>query len=150
MPPGCKAYKRLAEKLNDLAPLSNAGILFTDGIDLVVNYGTDLGFADLDLSQARPTPKGSWNDLEIRVEDSVGHVSTVRIEPAFAVTLTGVWLERRLGEDAGFGRKSRGLKVTADGAADYVERVLRSYLEHREEGDRFATWARRADEALLK
>ena len=34
-----------------------------------------------------------------------------------------------MGEDAGFGRKSRGLKVTADGAADYVERLLRTYLE---------------------
>ena len=56
----------------------------------------------------------------------------------------------RLGEDAGFGRKARGLKVTADDAADYVERLLRSYLEHREDGEKFAVWARRADEALLK
>jgi sulfite reductase (ferredoxin) len=71
--------------------------------------------------------------------------SIVDGEEGFQVHLGG-----RLGEDAGFGRKSRGLKVTADGAADYVERVLRSYLEHREDGDRFATWARRADEALLK
>lgn len=39
------------------APLSNAGILFTDGIDLVVNYGTDLGFADLDLNFT-----GNWTD----------------------------------------------------------------------------------------
>ena len=42
-----------------------------------------------------------------------------------------VHLGGRLGEDAGFGRKSRGLKVTADGAVDYVERVLRTYLDHR-------------------
>jgi len=61
-----------------------------------------------------------------------------------------VHLGGRLGEDAGFGRKSRGLKVTADDAADYVERLLRSYLAHREDGERFAVWARRADEALLK
>ena len=61
-----------------------------------------------------------------------------------------VHLGGRLGEDAGFGRKSRGLKVTADGAADYVERLLHSYLEHRAPGERFAVWARRADEALLK
>ncbi|MFA9200831.1 MAG: TonB-dependent receptor domain-containing protein [Cypionkella sp.] len=32
------------------APLSNAGRLFTDGFDLVANYRTDLGFADLDLN----------------------------------------------------------------------------------------------------
>ncbi len=60
-----------------------------------------------------------------------------------------VHLGGRLGEDAGFGRKSRGLKVTADDAPDYVERLLRRYLEHREPGERFAVWARRADEALL-
>ncbi|MCU1595748.1 MAG: sulfite reductase, partial [Frankiales bacterium] len=56
----------------------------------------------------------------------------------------------RLGEDAGFGRKARGLKVTADDAADYVERLLRTYLAEREDGEKFAVWARRADEALLK
>jgi sulfite reductase (ferredoxin) len=61
-----------------------------------------------------------------------------------------VHLGGRLGEDAGFGRKARGLKVTADDAADYVERLLRTYLEQREEGEKFAVWVRRADEALLK
>ena len=61
-----------------------------------------------------------------------------------------IHLGGRLGEDAGFGRKARGLKVTADGAADYVERILRTYLQHREPGEKFAVWARRADEALLK
>ncbi len=71
--------------------------------------------------------------------------SIVDGEEGFQVHLGG-----RLGEDAGFGRKSRGLKVTAEGAVDYVERLLRSYLAHREPGERFATWARRADEALLR
>ena len=71
--------------------------------------------------------------------------SIVDGEEGFQVHLGG-----RLGEDAGFGRKSRGLKVTGDGAVDYVERLLRSYLAHREPGERFAVWARRADEALLK
>ncbi len=61
-----------------------------------------------------------------------------------------VHLGGRLGEDAGFGRKSRGLKVTADDAADYVERLLRTYLSERRDGDRFATWVRRADESLLR
>ena len=56
----------------------------------------------------------------------------------------------RLGEDAGFGRKARGLKVSADGAADYVERLLRTYLDDRQPGEKFAVWARRADEAQLK
>jgi len=61
-----------------------------------------------------------------------------------------VHLGGRLGEDAGFGRKARGLKVTADDAADYVERLLRSYLEHRAPKENFAVWSRRADEALLR
>jgi sulfite reductase (ferredoxin) len=71
--------------------------------------------------------------------------SIVDGEEGFQVHLGG-----RLGEDAGFGRKSRGLKVTGDGAVDYIERLLRSYLDNRLEGERFATWARRADEELLR
>jgi sulfite reductase (ferredoxin) len=55
-----------------------------------------------------------------------------------------------LGTDSGFGRKSRGLKVTADNTVDYVERLLRTYLAHRAPGERFASWARRADEDLLR
>ena len=39
--------------------------------------------------------------------------------------------------------------MTADGLADYVERVLRNYLADRTEGEQFATWARRADDGLL-
>ncbi len=71
--------------------------------------------------------------------------SIVDGEEGFQVHLGG-----RLGEDAGFGRKSRGLKVTGEGAVDYVERLLRSYLDSREPGERFATWARRAPESQLR
>jgi sulfite reductase (ferredoxin) len=61
-----------------------------------------------------------------------------------------VHLGGRLGEDAGFGRKSRGLKITKTQAPEYVEKVLRNYLDDRQPGERFAVWARRADEELLK
>ena len=61
-----------------------------------------------------------------------------------------VHLGGSLGTDPAFGRKLRGLKVTADGLADYVERVLRHYLAGRGEGEQFAAWARRADERLLQ
>jgi sulfite reductase (ferredoxin) len=54
-----------------------------------------------------------------------------------------------LGMDAGFGRKLRGHKVTAEELPDYVERVARAYLAGRNEGERFAQWATRADEAVL-
>ncbi len=54
-----------------------------------------------------------------------------------------------LGLDAGFGRKLRGHKVTADELPDYVERVARAYLAGRERDERFAQWVARADEAVL-
>ena len=60
-----------------------------------------------------------------------------------------VHLGGSLGNEPAFGRKLRGLKVTADGLADYVERILRNYLADRAEGEQFATWARRADTGLL-
>ncbi len=60
-----------------------------------------------------------------------------------------VHLGGSLGLEPTFGRKIRGLKVTAAGLADYVERVLRAFLDQREEGERFAQWVARADEAAL-
>ncbi|MDP9397256.1 MAG: nitrite/sulfite reductase, partial [Actinomycetota bacterium] len=54
-----------------------------------------------------------------------------------------------LGLEAGFGRKSRGLKVTADELPDYVERVARRYDAARQGGESFASWVARADEAEL-
>jgi sulfite reductase (ferredoxin) len=63
---------------------------------------------------------------------------------AFQVHLGG-----QMGTDAEFGRKFRGLKVTAEEAPDYIERVLRGYLERREGGEAFASYVSRADEAWL-
>ena len=60
-----------------------------------------------------------------------------------------VHLGGSLGADPAFGRKIRGLKVTADALPDYVERLLRSYVNDRANGEQFATWVRRADEELL-
>ncbi|EDY46806.1 nitrite/sulfite reductase [Streptomyces sp. SPB074] len=60
-----------------------------------------------------------------------------------------VHLGGALGLEAGFGRKVRGLKVTAEELPDYVERVLRRYLADREEGERFAAWAGRAPQEAL-
>jgi sulfite reductase (ferredoxin) len=54
-----------------------------------------------------------------------------------------------LGLEAGFGRKVRGLKTTAAEAPAYIERVVRNFIAGREPGERFATWALRADEELL-
>ncbi|MFJ5678566.1 nitrite/sulfite reductase [Streptomyces sp. NPDC093097] len=61
-----------------------------------------------------------------------------------------VHLGGALGLESGFGRKVRGLKVTSEELPDYVERVLRNFQEQREAGERFATWAARAEEGALK
>ncbi|MFD5779616.1 nitrite/sulfite reductase [Streptomyces sp. NPDC126933] len=60
-----------------------------------------------------------------------------------------VHLGGALGLEPGFGRKVRGLKVTSDELPDYVERVLGRFQKEREEGERFATWAARADAEAL-
>ncbi|MFI5692253.1 nitrite/sulfite reductase [Kribbella sp. NPDC051586] len=65
--------------------------------------------------------------------------------PGYQVHLGG-----GLGLDAGFGRKLRGHKVTADDLTDYVERVTQNYLKERNEGERFAQWVTRADEEALQ
>jgi sulfite reductase (ferredoxin) len=55
-----------------------------------------------------------------------------------------------LGLDAGFGRKLRGQKVTADELPDYVERVVRRFADERHDGERFAQWVARAPEEALR
>jgi sulfite reductase (ferredoxin) len=55
-----------------------------------------------------------------------------------------------LGLDAGFGRKLRGLKVTSAELGEYVERVVRRFVAQRADGERFAQWVLRAEEADLK
>ncbi|WP_432081631.1 sulfite reductase SirA [Streptomyces sp. WAC 04229] len=60
-----------------------------------------------------------------------------------------VHLGGALGLEPGFGRKVRGLKVTAEELPDYVERVLKRFEAEREDGERFATWAARASEEAL-
>jgi sulfite reductase (ferredoxin) len=63
---------------------------------------------------------------------------------AFQVHLGG-----QLGAEASFGRKFRGLKVTAAEAPDYVERILTGYLQRRTENESFASYVSRAEEAWL-
>ena len=63
---------------------------------------------------------------------------------AFQVHLGG-----QLGAQAAFGRKFRGLKVSATEAPDYAERILRGYVDRREPGESFAAYVARADEAWL-
>ncbi|WP_018599291.1 nitrite/sulfite reductase [Mycobacterium sp. 155] len=66
-------------------------------------------------------------------------------EEGFQVHLGG-----SLGLDSGFGRKLRQHKVLATDLGDYIERVTRNFIKLRNEGERFAQWAVRADEADLR
>jgi sulfite reductase (ferredoxin) len=54
------------------------------------------------------------------------------------------------GQNPGFGRKMRGLKTTAEELPAYVERVTRNFLAERSEGETFAQWVVRAEEAVLR
>ncbi len=67
----------------------------------------------------------------------------------FQVHLGGA-LGMAQGQTAGFGRKLRGLKATAEELPGYVERIARHYLAGRKDGESFADWVVRADEELLK
>ncbi|GAA1819560.1 nitrite/sulfite reductase [Agromyces neolithicus] len=71
--------------------------------------------------------------------------------PGFQVHLGG-GLASATREQAGTGRTVRGLKVTADELADYVERVVRRFLASRDAAanETFAEWAHRADEEALQ
>ncbi|WP_433517396.1 nitrite/sulfite reductase [Nonomuraea sp. CA-143628] len=55
-----------------------------------------------------------------------------------------------MGVNPGFGRKVRGLKTTAEALPDYVERVVTHYDAQKKEGEAFADWVQRADEADLR
>jgi sulfite reductase (ferredoxin) len=61
-----------------------------------------------------------------------------------------VHLGGSLGLDSGFGRKLRQHKVLSTELGDYIDRVVRNFVKQRNEGERFATWALRADEADLR
>jgi len=61
-----------------------------------------------------------------------------------------VHLGGSLGLDSGFGRKLRQHKVTSDELGDYIDRVVRNFVKHRAEGERFAQWAVRTEEDDLR
>ncbi|ORM29220.1 sulfite reductase [Williamsia sp. 1135] len=61
-----------------------------------------------------------------------------------------VHLGGSLGQDSAFGRKLRQHKVLSGEIGDYMDRVVRNFIKERNEGERFAEWAVRADEEELR
>lgn len=74
------------------------------------------------------------------------------VEDADGNTVDGfqVHLGGSLGQDSAFGRKLRQHKVLSGEIGDYMDRVVRNFIKERNEGERFAQWAVRADEEDLR
>jgi sulfite reductase (ferredoxin) len=137
---------------------------------------TGIEFCKLSFAETRVRAQGLVPELEKRLEDVNAQLdvpvtiningcpnSCARIQVAdigfkgqmvddgdgpvegFQVHLGG-----SLGLDSGFGRKLRQHKVLSGELGDYIERVVRNFVKQRSEGERFATWALRADEADLR
>jgi sulfite reductase (ferredoxin) len=137
---------------------------------------TGIEYCKLSFAETRVRAQGLVPDLEKRLEDINAQLdvpitvningcpnSCARIQVAdigfkgqmvddgdgpvegFQVHLGG-----SLGLDSGFGRKLRQHKVLSHELGDYIERVVRNFVKQRSEGERFATWAIRADEADLR
>jgi sulfite reductase (ferredoxin) len=137
---------------------------------------TGIEYCKLSFAETRVRAQGLVPDLEKRLEDINAQLdvpvtvningcpnSCARIQVAdigfkgqmvddgdgpvegFQVHLGG-----SLGLDSGFGRKLRQHKVLSHELGDYIERVVRNFVKQRGEGERFATWALRADEADLR
>ncbi len=75
--------------------------------------------------------------------------SMVRDDSGEMVEGFQVHLGGHLGVEATFGRKFRGHKVTKAETVDYCERVLRGFVERRTDGESFAHYVARAEEAWL-
>ena len=56
----------------------------------------------------------------------------------------------QLGDDAGYGRKLRGHKVTSAELGDYIERLVRAFAAGREPEETFRSWVARSDEDVLR
>ncbi len=137
---------------------------------------TGIEFCKLSFTETRTRAQGLVPELEKRLEDINAQLdvpitinlngcpnSCARIQVAdigfkgqivddgdgpeegFQVHLGG-----SLGLDSGFGRKLRQHKVLSKELGDYIDRVVRNFVKQREDGERFATWAMRAEEADLR
>ncbi|WP_304356343.1 nitrite/sulfite reductase [Brevibacterium sandarakinum] len=68
--------------------------------------------------------------------------------PGFQVHVGG-GLASKDRDEAGLGRTVRGLKVTADNLSDYVEKLVRRFLNGRGENETFSEWAHRVEDEEL-
>lgn len=138
---------------------------------------TGIEFCKLSFAETRVRAQSLVPELERRLEDINSRLdvpitvningcpnSCARIQVA-DIGFKGQWIDDgdgnsvegfqvhlggSLGLDSGFGRKLRQHKVTSDELGDYIERVVRNFIKHRSDGERFAQWVVRAEEGDLR
>jgi sulfite reductase (ferredoxin) len=110
------------------------------------HFGDALEGTDLSIHvNGCPNSCARFQTADIGLKGSLVPDADGQMVEGFQVQLGG-----RLGPDAGFGRKLRALKVTADEVPDYVQRVLSRFTAQRATDEAFAEWVERADEASLR
>lgn len=129
-------------------------IVETKGLAARVSAELDERLADADLERPLTVHINGCPNSCVRIQTAdiglKGQIITVDGErvPGFQVHLGG-GLAIPGHEEAELGRTVRSLKVAADGLTDYIERVVRAYLDDRRPEESFARWAQRADEERL-
>ncbi|GIF49117.1 sulfite reductase (ferredoxin) [Asanoa ferruginea] len=122
------------------------------GQELVARLEERLGDIDADITiniNGCPNACARTQTADIGLKGQLVIGPDGRQVEGFQVHLGGA-LGMAQGQTAGFGRKLRGLKTTAEELPEYVERVARRYLDGRTEGEAFAQWVMRADEEALR
>jgi sulfite reductase (ferredoxin) len=120
--------------------------------DLVAELEKRLADFDADISiniNGCPNACARTQVADIGLKGMIVTAPDGRQVEGFQVHLGG-GLGLAAGQTAGFGRKLRGLKTTADELPEYVERLARRYLAGRTDGESFAEWVTRADEEALR
>jgi sulfite reductase (ferredoxin) len=112
--------------------------------------GVDLGEAGLSINiNGCPNACARTQVADIGLKGQLVVGPDGRQVEGFQVHLGG-GLALAQGRTAGFGRKLRGLKTTAEELPAYVERLTRRYLAGRADGESFASWVVRVDEEELR
>ena len=113
---------------------------------LEAHFGEELEGTDLSIHvNGCPNSCARFQIADIGFKGSLVPDADGEMVEGFQVHLGG-----RLGPDAGFGRKLRALKVTADEMPSYVQRVLGNYTDQRDADEAFADWVERAEEDALR
>ncbi|GIF72738.1 nitrite/sulfite reductase [Asanoa siamensis] len=123
------------------------------GQELVARLEERLGDIDADITiniNGCPNACARTQTADIGLKGQLVVGPDGRQVEGFQVHLGG-GLGMAQGQTAGFGRKLRGLKTTAEELPAYVERLARNYLSGRTGSDEaFAQWVMRADEEALR